>query len=605
MAQPCGKGGGPRPPSGPPAEHASPHIPLSRPRPSCTRSTPPARDHLSAQAIAVDAPPAKTARPAPEVLRQSELRGLFADVQVGKGYLEGNFLPVREAEDPSIGDNLKVIEGSIPAGLRGAFLRNGPNPTRRPFKGKHHWFDGDGMLHCVMFSGAENRPTASYRGRMIRTLGRQMEEALGVEEDIFSGFCTMEYLGLAVNALAMKVLPPRAFGVAGGEGNWGDMAWWASTKNRANTSVVHHHGKCLALWEVGAPYEVRLPDVETVGPYRFRGAVDGNFSAHPKVDPVTGEMMVVSYQLMGRSQCVYRVFDRNGSLIHEIRLKELMNHVMMHDCAITKHYTLVLDMPLVYTPTELRAGGNVFKFNPDVGARIGALPRFGKEEDIRWMNVDPCFIFHTINAFERGSEVVLHCVRNPEQSVAAKELIDLEGRLHEYVLDLETGESRERCLSDFGHEIGLLTMNEALLGQHCRFFYTTAVCDRPGGRGHQNGIFNKILKFDTDDWSSPPVEHVLPEGWFTSQFAFAPRDCTQGSKRPSDLDAGVDASEDGWLVGFASDYKTGATEVVVLDAESMGVVTRLEMPLRVPYGFHAAFVPQHQLALDDGQPPSQ
>ena len=160
-------------------------------------------------------------------------------------WLSGNFAPVDESE--AMG--LEVI-GSIPSQLSGLFARNGPNPF---FADSGHWFLGDGMVHGLRLGGGE---AGWYRARYVQT------PVLGVEP--------MESVG-----------PPDLI------------------KHQANTSLVHHADRLMALLEVGLPYEVSTADLSTVGVHDFGGLLEGAMTAHPKVDPVTGELVFFGYSVLG------------------------------------------------------------------------------------------------------------------------------------------------------------------------------------------------------------------------------------------------------------------------------------------------------------------
>ncbi|HBE21778.1 MAG TPA: 9-cis-epoxycarotenoid dioxygenase, partial [Cyanobacteria bacterium UBA11367] len=173
-------------------------------------------------------------------------------------YLEGNFAPV---QSEITAEDLPVI-GELPADLNGMFVRNGPNPQFPP-KGQYHWFDGDGMLHGVHISNGK----ATYRDRYIQTRGWKIEHEAG--HAIWTGLLE----------------PPQK------DNPYGPY------KNVANTALVWHDNRLLALWEGGEPHSIEVPSLETVGSYTYGGNLKSPFTAHPKVDPVTGEMMFFGYSL--------------------------------------------------------------------------------------------------------------------------------------------------------------------------------------------------------------------------------------------------------------------------------------------------------------------
>ena len=174
-------------------------------------------------------------------------------------FLQGYYAPVAD-ERTDIG---LTVAGEIPAGLRGTFLRNGPNVKFEP-SGPYHLFDGDGMLHAVALTD----DGVDYRNRWIRSRGLEAEERAG--RSLYGG-------------MYQPVMPgPELVGDAG------------PMKNTANTHVVRHAGRILALMEAGIPTEVTL-DLETVGEWGFHDTYTGSFTAHPKIDPATGEMLAFSY----------------------------------------------------------------------------------------------------------------------------------------------------------------------------------------------------------------------------------------------------------------------------------------------------------------------
>ncbi|MFN7150140.1 MAG: carotenoid oxygenase family protein, partial [Microthrixaceae bacterium] len=195
--------------------------------------------------------------------------------------LEGNMFPVSEEVDVA---HLEII-GDLPHGLRGSFVRNGPNPLFQPV-GRYHMFDGDGMLHGITFDGEGG---ASYRNRWIRSSGLCAEVELG----------RAVYPGLGD---VMNFPDPALVGDAG------------PVKNPANTHVIRHAGRYLALWEGGLPTEI-TPSLDTVGEYDFDGRLRGAMTAHPRLDPRTGEMFFFAYSVF-EPVIRYYVVDASGTLVH-------------------------------------------------------------------------------------------------------------------------------------------------------------------------------------------------------------------------------------------------------------------------------------------------
>ena len=176
--------------------------------------------------------------------------------------LRDNMFPV---DREIVAEPCEVI-GEIPQGLVGSFVRNGPNPMFEPI-GKYHMFDGDGMLHGIDFTDG----TARYTNRWIRSRGLEAEISLG--HAVYPGLSDV-----------MNFPDASIVGDAG------------PVKNPANTHIVRHAGKILALWEQGLPTQI-APDLTTVGEWSFDGELQGAMTAHPRIDPRTGEMFFFSYNL--------------------------------------------------------------------------------------------------------------------------------------------------------------------------------------------------------------------------------------------------------------------------------------------------------------------
>jgi carotenoid cleavage dioxygenase-like enzyme len=453
-------------------------------------------------------------------------------------YLSGNFGPVAKEVSSS---QMKVV-GKIPAQLSGAFLRIGPNPVYVEDIEKYHWFDGDGMIHEVHFENGN----ATYRNKFVETKGLALEAEHG------------EALWKGLNS------PPDLMNEHG------------LFKNAANTAVAFHANKLLALWEGGNPTEVRVPDLSTIGETDFDGKLMHPFTAHPKVDAHTGEMITFGYNMMGPDFCHVSVVNKEGELVKTVGIK-LPKPVMMHDCAITENYTVLLDMPVTFDLADVMNGGQPLNWDPDNGTRIGILPRHGEGDEVKWFDVDTGFVFHTVNAYEDGDEVVLDACRSDKTNVVGadgnteSDPGDMP-RMHQWRMNMKTGEATERSLDPVcGSEFPRI--NDNYIGRRARYSYNARIGEVPSGG------FNGIVKYDLENETA---EHFLyGDNKFGGEPIFAPR-------------AGAPEEDDGWVISFVYDANNDSGECVVLDAANFsdGPVARIKLPQRVPYGFHAGWVPQ-------------
>ena len=450
-------------------------------------------------------------------------------------FLKGNYAPVH---DEIALDRLEVV-GEIPDGLDGMYVRNGPNPQFPP-KGNYHWFDGDGMLHGVLLRDGR----ASYRNRYVRTAGWEAEKKAG--KALWGGLASVPDLTkLARNEPLFK--------------------------NAANTALAWHDGKLLALWEGGEPHLVRVPGLETVGPYTFEKTLRHAFTAHPKVDPITGEMMCFGYQPVA-PYLQYSVVNREGKIVRTTPI-ELPRAVMMHDFAVTEHYTLFLDLPATFDFGRMVRGGPFLSFEPDAPTRIGVLPRHGEGASVAWFEIPSCYVFHTLNAFEDGDEVVLLACRmkslplmiatGKPGNASATGKDDPRTVLYRWRLDLKARTVREEPLDDVVTEFP--RVNDALLGRPTRFGYTI--------KGDMSGF----VKYDLKAGASTHHDHG--PGRLGGEGVFVPR--------PGSLE-----EDDGWLMTYVYDQPSNASELVVIDAREFAgpPLARVRIPARIPHGFHGTWL---------------
>jgi len=337
-------------------------------------------------------------------------------------------------------DDLDVIEGRIPDDLCGRYLRNTENPLL-PAIGRYHPFDGDGMVHAIRIEDGR----AHYRNRWVASDGLKEERAAG----------RARYPGL----LEMASGEAPRFKVTG------------------NTNIVAHADRLLALVESSLPTELDACTLETRGLYDFAGKLAGPMTAHPKLDPVSGEMLFFGYSPFP-PYLQYYVADRSGAIVHAEPI-DVAWPSMMHDFAVTEQHVIFLLCPIVFDFAQAAKTGSVFSWQPERGTRIGVLPRRGSSADVRWFETDPCYVFHPLNAYDDGDEVVLDVHRyeqllfmSPDAAGEPKGRDSQVAHLHRFRLDRATGSVRSGALDD--HEGEFPRVDERLVGRRHRFGYFAA-----------------------------------------------------------------------------------------------------------------------------------
>ncbi|KAF9909668.1 hypothetical protein BX616_011099 [Lobosporangium transversale] len=333
-------------------------------------------------------------------------------------YLHGNFYPVFEETIGDEGIECEVI-GKIPESLRGSqYVRTGPNSLHVADDGvPHHFFDGEGMLHGVYFEpGNEDEPIrARYMNRWVRS-------------EIFKKANKYGRMNLTLGLV-----------MAGADIFWGVLLWhfWYRLKaaffkvknfGNGNTALAFFGSRLLALNEGGKPIETSVPSLNTTGEYFFeeeeeeygeKKEEDKNTlekkikestpevcTAHPKIDPKTGEFIFFSYRFTYPFM-YYSVVAADGKhIVWQEPIKSLKKSIMMHDFAITPSYSIIMGVPLFISTKHKKEGKPVISFDPKSPTRFGIIPRYydSTKDEIIWFNSRACHIFHTANAWEEKDE---------------------------------------------------------------------------------------------------------------------------------------------------------------------------------------------------------
>lgn len=488
-------------------------------------------------------------------------------------YLSANYAPVSEC--PPITD-LPVL-GSLPSCLDGEFVRIGPNPKFKPVAG-YHWFDGDGMVHGLRIKDGK----ATYVSRFVRTSKLKQEEMFNASKFLKIGDMKGMF-GLFIAQIFNLRCKLKVLDVSQGFGT-------------GNTALVYHDRRLLALHEADKPYAIRVledGDLQTIGFLDYEKRLTHPFTAHPKVDPVTGELFTFGYQFEP-PYCSYRVVTKEGIMQDPVTIT-VSGPVMMHDFAITENYAIFMDMPLYFQPKEMLKGNLIIKFDHTKKARFGILPRYAKNESaIKWFELPTCYAFHNVNAWEEGDEIVLYTCRLPEVDLemasgpVRKDFKQFENQLYEMRFNLKTGLASQKQLS--WSAVDFPRINEKYTGRKQQFGFCTMLEKSTKVKG--------LVKFDL--WAEPDLggkNEIEAGGNVKGVILFGPgRYGSEAIFVPKS--SGIDEFEDdGYLICFVHDENTGKSEVCVFDAKTMAPepVGVVELPSRVPYGFHALFVSEEQL----------
>ena len=410
------------------------------------------------------------------------------------------------------------VSGAIPPGLNGRYLRMGANPAK-PDPAGHHWFLGDGMVHGLALQGGR---ALWYRNRWI--LSRLAAAALG---------------------------RPPAPGPRRGR------------NDTVNTNIIDIGGRAVAVVEAGS-----FP-VERQRYNPFEGTLGGAFSGHPHRDTATGAQHAIAYDGNIWDSVRHVVVDAGGRVVRDEAVA-VADGPCVHDCGLTARFAIILDLPVTFSMRAVLRG-HVFpyRWNPGHQARVGLLPRDGTGDEVIWCEMEPCFVFHVANAFDRADGlVVLDVIAYDTMFATALGGLDALGRFERWTLD-PVRRSVARVVVDATPQ-EFPRIDDRRFGQAYRYAYTVAV--PPDGNTQLAGA-TRIYKHDLV--AGTREEHDFGGSHVPGEFIFVP--------------AHADAGEDeGWLMGLVIDTATSTTALVILEARGLGTqpVASVRLNHVIPPGFH-------------------
>ena len=280
---------------------------------------------------------------------------------------------------------------------------------------------------------------------------------------------------------------------------------------------------------------------------------------------------------------------------------------MMHDFSLTEKYVMLYDLPVALDlGTVLRnrparaiagmltriaerhaapdfvvraimrgsersgppSGGMPYRWAPERQARVGVLSRDGSPADVRWFEVQPCYVFHPLNAYDDDDHIVLDVVRHASVFNSGRRIVPEAPSLDRWTVDLSTGKVTEERLDDTAQEFP--RVDERQVGRRHRYGYAVGYSDGA------TGTPDAILKHDVTTRSAHTV--AFGPGREPGEFVFV----------PSSADA---AEDDGVAMGFVYNRSTDRSDLVLLDGQTMETVATVHLPARVPHGFHGNWVP--------------
>jgi carotenoid cleavage dioxygenase len=442
-------------------------------------------------------------------------------------------------------------DGEIPGDLAGAFYRVSPDHQYPPRFLDDVPFNADGTISRFLFENGR----VHLRHRYVRTERFGLERAAG-------------------RALYGKYRNPFS----------DDASVAGRSRNLANTTPLVWDSKLLALREDSPPIAMDPLTLDTEGDWSFHDTLRApTFTAHPKIDPATGQMIAFGFAAKGlysRDVAYYEIAP-NGRITHEVWF-QVPYYCMLHDFGVTQDYAVFPVIPVCGVGAEaLKAGQPHYAWDSTKDIYVGVLPRGGEARELRWFRAPNQFCSHVMNAFNDGRKIHLDVPVaegnmfpffpelgkpwNPAQAAS---------RMTRWTLDLDSTSERFHSVERLSDYVGEFPKTD--------YRYQT--------RPYRHGW---LLGFDPTRSSIAHVDHAT--GKTTAWSA----DADTALQEPCFIPRSATAAEgDGYLITVGTRIKEMRTDVFLLDARRLaeGPLAILHLPLRLRPGYHGNWAPRHTLA---------
>lgn len=458
------------------------------------------------------------------------------------------------------------VDGVIPSEIDGAFFRATADPAQIPFVAEDTMLSGDGMVSKFAIKDGHVDFAIRYVETERYRVEREQRRALfGHYRNPFTDHQSVAGLDRAV----------------------------------VNTTPVWHAGRLFMTKEDSLAYEVNPATLETIGPWDYSGSLKSQtFTAHPKIDPVTGEMFFFGYEADGLcSKAVsYCIADKTGKLLSE-QFFDAPYCSMLHDFAITENWVIFPVFPTTSDLTRLKSGGAHWIHETELESWVGIMPRYGSTSDIIWVK-GPKGIsgFHIMNAFDR--EGLLHLDLNVMETNIFPFIRAASG------IDKSPAEMRAQLLR--------WTLDPALAASDPDYTYDEKVLGPPGdmprvaatdvGRPYRYGYYASY----NPEVGPPNIHGVVGAGFNsllkidveTGSITALPLGADRSLSEPVHIPAKAGTGK-GWLAMVVDTHSTMSSSLWILDAgkPEAGPIATVSMPLRLRPQIHGTWVSSEELKL--------
>ena len=340
----------------------------------------------------------------------------------------------------------------------------------------------------------------------------------------------------------------------------------------ANTNAVWHAGRLLALEEGHQPIEIDPATMATRGPLNFGGGLDGPFTAHPKIDPLTGELVFFGFAADSpfTREMTFGTIGPDGR-VRRFERFQAPYRSMVHDFIVTQRHVVFPILPISGSEARERAGGSPYAWEPALGSYAGVMLREQGIASLRWFHIENCYVFHVLNAWDDGGRIVADVMQYDQpplfpNAAGGAPSANTDARLVRWTIDPSAGTDgfSRAALDDMAGEFPRI--DDRRTGLRNRFGAFAA-------RSHPRAGLDSIAWLDLV--AGKRTVFTLPAGDGFSEPVFVPRH--------------EEAAEgDGWLLAVAYRGEARRSDLLVLDTGGIdrGPIATVHLSHRVPFGFH-------------------
>lgn len=451
-------------------------------------------------------------------------------------------------------DYSTLIEGTIPRDLRGVLYRNGPGLFDRGGLRKRCILDGDGMIQAIRISDGN----AHFRNRFVRTKKYLDEESAG--RYLYETWTTQAPGGMLTNV-------------------------GTNIANQAGVTVIRRGDKLYAFDESAQPYELDPETLKTIGESRL-GLEEGKtlYAAHWKVDSVTGEWIHFGIDYGSDAMLHITIFNKDGSLKHH-RVLEMPRYAYMHDFFVSQRHIIFNILPVSIRMSQFMIGASSFagamRWRPQGGNILLVIEREGEEKPLR-IDVNPTWMWHTLNAYEKAGEIVADFIgyRDADQFIGDDPGLyaimsgkvgewGARGEIRRYVINLNKKRVEEQIVARGNHEFPFVNQRRSC-NRH-RYGYVAAA-------GSNEILFSRVMRIDMDTGDTDA--HDFGKGHYCGEPVFAPRPYYWYGDDPQ--------REPGWILTEVYNSHTRDSYIAILDAERLfkGPEAIIHLNNHIPLSFH-------------------